>query len=91
MRSYMTEKKTEDKRYKYMITMRWYVETDKDMVAGAPETDQKLLELLRHREDGSTSCSTCPTRNNEGFAILNYNYFMGDKKPVYMSVDKVKK
>jgi len=46
--------------------------------------------LLRHRSDGSSSCSTCPTRNNEGYAILNYNYFMGEKKPVYMSVDKVK-
>ncbi len=87
----MAEKKTEDKRFKYLVTMRWYVETDEDMVAGAPETDQKLLELLRHRDDGSTSCSTCPTRNNEGYAILNFNYFMGDKKPVYMSVDKVKK
>jgi len=44
----MAEKKTEDKRFKYLITMRWYVETDEDMVAGAQETDQKLLELLTH-------------------------------------------
>lgn len=87
----MTEKQSEDNRYKYMITMRWYVETDEDLVAGAQESDEKLLELLRHRKDGSSSCSTCPTRNNEGYAILNYHYFMGEKKPAYMSVDKVKK
>lgn len=87
----MTEKQSEDNRYKYMITMRWYVETDEDLVAGAQESDDKLLELLRHRKDGSSSCSTCPTRNNEGYAILNYHYFMGEKKPAYMSVDKVKK
>ena len=86
----MAENNTEDKRFKYIITMRWYVETDKDLVAGAQESDDKLLELLRHRSDGSSSCSTCPTRNNEGYAILNYHYFMGEKKPVYMSVDKVK-
>jgi hypothetical protein len=86
----MSENKTDNTKFKYMITMRWYVETDEDMMAGAQETDQKLLELLRHKEDGSTCCSSCPTRNNEGYVILNYNYFMGDKKPVYMSVDKVK-
>ncbi len=87
----MTEETNKDNRFKYMITMRWYVETDEDLVAGSQESDDKLLELLRHREDGSSSCSTCPTRNNEGYAILNYHYFMGEKKPVYMSVDKVKK
>ncbi|MFQ6677704.1 MAG: hypothetical protein ACE5D0_05220 [Fidelibacterota bacterium] len=87
----MTENNTEDKKFKYLITMRWYVETDEDLVAGSPETDEKLLNLLRHKEDGRESCDQCPTRNNEGYAILNYHYFMGDKKPVYMSVDKVKK
>ena len=87
----MTEEKKKDNRFKYMITMRWYVETDEDLVAGSQESDDKLLDLLRHREDGSKSCSNCPTRNNEGHAILNYHCFMGEKKPVYMSVDKVKK
>lgn len=86
----MSENNTDDQKYKYMITMRWYVETDENLVAGATDTDQKLLELLRHREDGSKSCSTCPTRNNEGYSILDYHFFMGEKKPVYMSVDKVK-
>lgn len=46
----MSENKTDNSKFKYMITMRWYVETDEDMVAGAQETDQKLLELLRHKE-----------------------------------------
>ena len=87
----MADSKNGKDRFKYMITVRWYVETDEDLVAGAQESDDKLLELLRHREHGSSSCSTCPTRKNEGYAILNYHYFMGEKKPVYMSVDKVKK
>ncbi len=86
----MTENNTEKKLNKYMITMRWYVETDEDLVAGAQDTDQKLLELLRHKEDGTESCSLCPTRNSEGYAILDYNYFAEEKKRVYMSVDKVK-
>lgn len=86
----MSENNTDKKQFKYLITMRWYVETDEDLVAGSQETDLKLLELLRHRENGSKSCSNCPTRNSEGYAILNYHYFMGEKKPVYMSVDKVK-
>ncbi len=85
----MSENNTEDQKYKYMITMRWYLETDENLVAGAEETDQKLLELLRHKEDGRESCTQCPTRNNEGYSILDYHYFMGEKKPVYMSVDKV--
>ena len=37
----MAENNTEDKRFKYLITMRWYVETDKDLVAGAQESDDK--------------------------------------------------
>ena len=53
-------------------------------------TDEKLLEMVRHRKDGSKSCSTCPTRNHEGYGILDYHYFMGDKKPVYMSTEQIK-
>ena len=53
------------------------------------ETDNKLLEILRHRKDGSKSCSTCPTRNNEGYSILDYHNFMGNKDP-YMSTELIK-
>ena len=86
----MSDNGSEQKKYQYMVTMRWYVETDEELVAGAAETDEKLLEIVRHRKDGSKSCSTCPTRNNEGFAVLDYHYFMGDKKP-YMSTEMIKK
>jgi len=32
----------------------------------------------------------CPTKNIEGYGILDYHYFMGDNKTVYMSTDKIK-
>ena len=86
----MSDNGKESKKYKYLVTMRWYIETDKSLVAGAAETDEKLLEMVRHRKDGSKSCSTCPTRNHEGYGILDYHYFMGDKKPVYMSTELIK-
>jgi len=79
----------EKKSFKYMVTMRWYVETDEELVPGAAETDNKILEILRHRKDGSKSCSTCPTRNNEGYSILDYHYFMGNKDP-YISTELIK-
>ena len=60
----MSDNGSEQKKYQYMVTMRWYVETDEELVAGAADTDEKLLEIVRHRKDGSKSCSTCPTRNN---------------------------
>ena len=86
----MSDNGNKSKKYKYLVTMRWYIETDKELVAGAAETDEKLLEMVRHRKDGSKSCSTCPSRNHEGFGILDYHYFMGDKKPVYMSTEQIK-
>ena len=86
----MSDNGNESKKYKYLVTMRWYVETDEELVAGAAETDEKLLEIVRHRKDGSRSCSTCPTRNHEGYGILDYHYFMGDRKPVYMSTEQIK-
>jgi hypothetical protein len=85
----MAEEQKEKKMYKYLITLRWYIETDEDLVAGAKETDEKLLEILRHRVDGSRSCNRCPTRHQEGYGILNYHYFMGANKPVYISTEKI--
>ena len=79
----------ENKTFKYMVTMRWYIETDEELVPGAAEKDNKLLEILRHRKDGSKSCSTCPPRNNEGYSILDYHNFMGNKDP-YMSTELIK-
>ena len=62
----MSKKDKESKKYKYLITMRWYVETDEKLVAGAAETDKKLLNLVQHRTDGKPVCKSCPTRNYEG-------------------------
>ncbi len=73
---------------RYMITMRWYVETDEELVSGSQKANKKIQEILQHKKDGRPACTSCPTRNHEGVGILDYHYFMGDK-PVYMSVDKI--
>ena len=40
----MSKKDNESKKYKYLVTMRWYVETDEKLIAGASEKDKKLLD-----------------------------------------------
>ena len=70
----MAAEAKEKKSFKYMVTMRWYIETDEELVPGAAETDNKLLEILRH---------------NEGYSILDYHYFMGNKDS-YMSTELIK-
>lgn len=77
-----------ENKNRYLVTLRWYVETDEELVPGARETDEKILTVLRHKSDGRPACASCPTRNPEGYGILDYHYFMGNK-PVYMSVDKI--
>ena len=86
----MSDNGSEPKKYKYLITMKWFVETDEELVAGATETDEKLLDLVRHRSNGEPCLPDCPTRNSEGYGILDHHYFMGDNKTVYMSSDKIK-
>ena len=78
----------EEKTCRYLVTLRWYVETDEELVAGAAETDDKILDIVRHRSNGTTSCSTCPTRNQQGYAILPHHDFMGNK-PVYITTEKI--
>ncbi len=85
----MSKKDNESKKYKYLVTMRWYVETDEKLVAGASETDKKLLDLVQRKADGRPSCKSWPTRNYEGYGILDYHHFMGENKEVYMSSDKI--
>ena len=85
----MNKKDKESKKYKYLVTMRWYVETDEKLVAGASETDKKLLDLVQRKADGRPSCKSCPTRNYEGYGILDYHHFMGANKAGYMSSDKI--
>jgi len=79
---------SEKEKHKYLVTLRWYVETDEELVVGSHEADEKILDILRHRIDGSRACKRCPTRHNKGYAVLEHHDFMGDK-PVYMSTDKV--
>lgn len=86
----MAENNNDKKKFKYLVTMRWYIETDEEMISGAGDTDEVLLNIVRHRKDGSKSCGSCPTRNHEGYAILDYHHFMGDRKPVYMSAEQIK-
>jgi len=74
--------------HRYLVTLRWFIETDEELIAGSPEADEKILEILRHRNNGSSSCSTCPTRNQQGHAILPHHDFMGSKS-VYMSTEKI--
>lgn len=75
--------------YRYLVTLRWYVEIDEKLVPGSKRSDEKILEVLRHRINGTVSCSTCPTRNQEGYAILEHHDFMGDKT-VYMNQENIK-
>lgn len=77
-----------EKKNRYIVTLRWHVETDEELVPGAKETDEKILDILRHKADGRSACANCPTRNQEGVGILNYHEFIGDK-PVYMSAEKI--
>lgn len=78
---------SEKKRYRYLVTLRWYVETDEELVEGSEQADEQILDVLRHRVNGTRSCRTCPTRNPQGYAILRHHEFMGDK-PVYMSPER---
>jgi len=41
----MSKNEKKSKKFKYLVTMRWYVETDEDLVAGSAEADEKLLEF----------------------------------------------
>jgi hypothetical protein len=68
---------------KYLITLRWFVESEEEV------DDEKVLEILQHRKNGTPSCSTCPTRNAHGYAVLDHQDFMVNK-PVYISTQELK-
>ena len=36
----MSKDEKESKKFKYLVTMRWYVETDEDLVAGSAESHE---------------------------------------------------
>ena len=50
----MSDNGSEQKKHKYMVTMRWYVETDEELVSGSQESDQKLLDIVRHQSNPKT-------------------------------------
>ena len=86
----MSKNEKESKKFKYLVTMRWYVETDEDLVAGSAEADEKLLNIVRHRSNGEPCLDDCPTKNQEGYGILDYHHFMGDNKTVYLTSEQIK-
>ncbi len=78
------------KKNTYHITLNWYVESDLKLSPRSKDSDERILDVLRHRLNGTTSCSSCPTRTPNGYTIAKtYNKNPGDK--IYMSVDSIVK
>lgn len=80
---------------KYVVTMRWYVETDDDIEKSfkklsKTKKDEKILNILRHNKNGKKSCDKCPSRHNEAHTVLEWKDFY-DKKPIYISIKDIKK
>ena len=78
----------------YVVTMRWYVESDEQLEKemkdlNLEDKNEKILNILQHRENGTECCGICPTRSNESSVVLDWKDFY-DKKPIYMSVEKTK-
>ena len=78
----------------YIVTMRWYVESDdlfekESMVLSKKDKKKKIIDILKHRENGTECCSNCPTHKNESSVVLDWKDFY-EKKPIYMSVNKVR-
>jgi len=79
----------------FVVTMRWYVESDEQLEEeleslSLEDKNEKILDILRHRENGTECCGSCPINSNESAVILDWKEFYG-KKPIYMSIDKIKK
>ena len=78
----------------YVVTMRWYVESDEQLEKEMKDLDiedknEKILNILQHRGNGTVCCGICPTRSSESSVVLDWKDFY-DKKPIYMSVKKTK-
>ena len=46
----MSDNGSESKKYKYLITMKWFVETDEELVSGATAVSYTHLTLPTNRE-----------------------------------------
>tara|TARA_B100001029_G_C15057357_1_gene455470 strand:- start:587 stop:814 length:228 start_codon:yes stop_codon:yes gene_type:complete len=75
--------------------MRWYVESDNNFEKeltklSIDEKNKKIAELVRHKSNGEKCSDLCATKNCESYIVLDWKDFYG-KKPIYMSVDNIKK
>ena len=76
----------------YVVTMRWYVESDEQLEKemkdlNLEDKNEKIINILQHRENGTGCCGICPTRSSESSVVLDWKDFY-DKKPIYMSIEK---
>jgi len=74
----------------FHVTISWYIESDAKLIPRSFDNDAQILEVLRHRLNGTPCCSTCPTRTPGDYTIVkSYNH---DKNPgIYMSIDSIDK
>ena len=77
----------------YVVTMRWYVESDdlfekETEELNTKEKNKKIINILKHRENGTKCCQNCPTHKSESSVVLDWKDFY-EKKPIYMSIDKL--
>ncbi|MEE9189588.1 MAG: hypothetical protein V3U16_02335 [Candidatus Neomarinimicrobiota bacterium] len=72
----------------YQVTLRWYVETPETLTPRSVKKDKNILNILRHRLNGTPSCSTCPTRSPENHTIVK-TYNSDNNKPIYMSIERI--
>ena len=78
----------------YVVTMRWYIESNEQLEREIKNLDlvdknEKILNILRHRENGTKCCEICPIRSSESSVVLDWKDFY-NKKPIYMSMVKTK-
>ncbi len=79
---------------KYVVTMRWYVETndnfEKELTEiSIEEKKKRIVELIRYKSNGEKCSDICATRNCESFVVLDWKDFY-DKKPIYISTKDIK-
>ena len=79
----------------YVVTMRWYVESDEKMEGeikdlNIEDKNKKIVEILHHKSNGEKCSDICPTKNCESYVVLDWKDFY-DKKPIYMHSKNIKK
>ena len=77
-----------NKKNVYHVTLHWYVESDVKLTPRSQETDERILDVLRHRINGTPSCSSCPTRTPDNYTIVK-SYDTDPDNKIYMSIDRI--